>query len=74
MDREGVVQWPWKFAQDPSGHLWIAFDYTGSEVLIGRYDPRDQHLAFINVGKDDEGVVQQRDAACAELTRGVGSG
>ena len=26
--------------------------------LIGRYDPRDQHLAWINVGKGDEGVVQ----------------
>ena len=51
-------QWPWKFAQDPSGHLWIAFNYTGSEVLIGRYDPQDQHLAFINAGKGDEGVAQ----------------
>ena len=50
-------QWPWKFAQDPSGHLWISFHYTGTEVLIGRYDPRDQHLACINVGKGDEGVV-----------------
>ncbi|MYC72857.1 MAG: AAA domain-containing protein [Gemmatimonadetes bacterium] len=55
---EGVSQWPWKFAQDPSGHLWISFHYTGSEVLIGRYDPQDQHLAFINVGKGDEGMVQ----------------
>ena len=51
-------QWPWKFAQDPSGHLWISFHYMGTEVLIGRYDPRDQHLACINVGKGDEGVVQ----------------
>ena len=50
-------QWPWKFAQDPSGHLWISFHYTGTEVLIGRYDPRDQHLECINVGKGDEGVV-----------------
>ena len=55
---EGASQWPWKFAQDPSGHLWISFHYTGSEVLIGRYDPQDQHLACINVGKGDEGVVQ----------------
>ena len=52
-----VNQWPWKFAQDPSGHLWISFHYTGTEVLIGRYDPRDQHLECINVGKGDEGVV-----------------
>ncbi len=51
-------QWPWKFTQDSSGHLWIAFNYTGSEVLIGRYDPQDQHLAFINAGKGDEGVAQ----------------
>ena len=50
-------QWPWKFAQDSSGHLWITFHYTGTGVLIGRYDPRDQHLACINVGKGDEGVV-----------------
>ena len=53
-----AVQWPWKFAQDPAGHLWIAFGYSGSEVLIGCYDPRDQHLACINVGKGDEGVAQ----------------
>ena len=51
-------QWPWKFAQDPSGHLWIAFHYMGSEVLIGRYDPQDRRLVFINVGVGDEGVVQ----------------
>ena len=51
-------QWPWKFAQDPSGHLWISLHYTGTEVLIGCYDPQDQHLEFINVGKGDEGVVQ----------------
>ena len=54
---EEVSQWPWKFAQDPAGYLWISFHYTGTEVLIGRYDPRDQHLACINVGKGDEGVV-----------------
>ena len=55
---EGAGQWPWKFAQDPFGHLWISFHYTGTEVLIGRYDPQDQHFEFINVGKGDEGVVQ----------------
>ena len=52
-----VSQWPWKFAQDPSGHLWISFHYTGSEVLIGRYDPRNQQVECINVGKGDEGGV-----------------
>ena len=51
-------QWPWKFAQDSSGHLWIGFHYTGTEILIGRYNPRDQHLTFINVGKGDEGGVE----------------
>ena len=55
---EGAGQWPWKFAQDPSGHLWISFHYTSSEVLIGRYDPQDQQLAFVDVGKGDEGVVE----------------
>ena len=55
---EGVGQWPWKFAQDSFGHLWIAFHYMSSEVLIGRYDPRDQHFVCINVGKGDEGGVQ----------------
>ena len=50
-------QWPWKFAQDPSSYLWISFHYTDTEVLIGRYDPRDQQAACINVGKGDEGVV-----------------
>ena len=52
------IKWPWKFAQDSSGHLWIAFSYSGSEVLIGRYDPQAQRLEFINVGKKDEGVAQ----------------
>ena len=52
-----VSQWPWRFAQDPSGYLWISFHYTGTEVLIGRYDPQDQQLVCINVGKGDEGVV-----------------
>ncbi|MCY3792168.1 MAG: hypothetical protein OXH63_25600, partial [Gemmatimonadetes bacterium] len=30
----------------------------GSKVLIGRYDPRDQQVACINVGKGNEGVAQ----------------
>ena len=55
---EGAGQWPWKFAQDPSGHLWISFHYTGRGVLIGCYDPQNQHLAFINVSMGDEEVVQ----------------
>ena len=42
--------------------LWLfvdfAFGYSGSEVLISRYDPQDQHLACLNVGKGDEGMAQ----------------
>ena len=53
-----AVQWPWKFAQDPSGHLWIAFRYTGTEVLIGRYDPKDEQFAFINVGNGTDRAAQ----------------
>ena len=49
---------PWNFAQDPSGHLWIAFRYTGSEVLIGRYDPHNEQFALINVAIGDEGEVK----------------
>ena len=54
-----TIQWTWKFAQDPSGHLWIAFMYTGTEALIGRYDPREERFAFIKVSNEDEGAVQQ---------------
>ena len=53
-----TIQWPWKFAQDSSGHLWIAFRYTGSEVLIGCYDPRDEQFAFINVGNRVDRAAQ----------------
>ena len=54
-----TIQWTWKFAQDPSGHLWIAFMYTGTEALIGRYDPREERFTLINVSNEDEGAVQQ---------------
>ena len=54
-----TIQWTWKFAQDPSGHLWIAFMYTGTEALIGRYDSRKEQFALINVSNEDEGAVQQ---------------
>ena len=56
-DRPGQWEWAWKFAQDPSGYLWIALGYVGSETLIGRYDPQNQHLACLNLGKGDEGPV-----------------
>ncbi len=53
-----AIQEPWKFAQDPSGHLWIAFRYTGSEVLIGRYNPQNEQFALVNVAIGDGGGVQ----------------
>ena len=52
------IQWPWKFAQDSSGHLWIAFHYTGSEALIGRYDSQNEQFTFINVGNKAERAAQ----------------
>ena len=56
---ESEVLWPWKFAQDASGHLWIAFHYTGREALIGCYDARVERLSFIDVGHKAERTVQQ---------------
>ena len=53
-----AVQWPWKLAQDSSGHLWIAFRYTGNEALIGCYHPHDDQFAFINVGDGAERAAQ----------------
>ena len=53
-----AVQWPWKLAQDSSGHLWIAFRYTGNEALIGCYHPHDEQFAFINVGDGAERAAQ----------------
>ena len=53
-----TVQWPWKFAQDSSGHLWIAFHYVGSEALIGRYDSHNEQFTFINVGNKAERAAQ----------------
>ena len=47
--------WAWKFAEDASGHLWIAFHYIGNEAVIGRYDPQHQQLELIDVGTELEG-------------------
>ncbi|MDE2814209.1 MAG: hypothetical protein OXM01_14350, partial [Gemmatimonadota bacterium] len=52
----GAMQWPWKFAQDASGLLWIAFRYVGTEAVIGRYDPDSQQLDFINADASIEGM------------------
>ncbi|MYC71629.1 MAG: AAA domain-containing protein [Gemmatimonadetes bacterium] len=52
----GAMQWPWKFAQDTSGLLWIAFRYVGTEAVIGRYDPDSQQLDFIKADAAIEGT------------------
>ena len=52
----GAMQWPWKFAQDASGLLWIAFRYVGTEAVIGRYDPDSQQLDLIKADAAIEGT------------------
>ena len=52
----GAMQWPWKFAQDASGPLWIAFRYVGTEAVIGRYDPDSQQLDLIYADAAIEGT------------------
>lgn len=54
-----AVRWPWKFAQDPSGPLWIAFHHESNEALIGRYDPHTEQFAYIQVDGQAERAVQQ---------------
>ena len=68
-----AIQVPWKFAQDSSGHLWIAFRYTGSEVLVGRYNPQNEQFALINVAIGGEGGCRTGRGTCG-LTSGAGSG
>ncbi len=53
-----AVRWPWKFAEGPSGHLWIAFLYMNPETFIGRYDARDEQFAFIHVDCEAERAAQ----------------
>ena len=54
------LQWPWNFAQDAAGNLWIAFRYVGTEVVVGRYDPASQQFELIRADDGAEGaeVVQ----------------
>ena len=54
------LQWPWNFAQDAAGNLWIAFRYVGTEVVVGRYDPASKQFELIRVDDGAEGaeVVQ----------------
>ena len=54
--KNGAMQWPWKFAQDASGPLWIAFRYVGTEAVIGRYDPDSQQLDLIKADAAIEGT------------------
>ena len=55
-----ALQWPWNFAQDAAGNLWIAFRYVGTEVIVGRYDPASQQFESIRADEGAEGaeVVQ----------------
>ncbi len=59
MDIGDEAQWPWKFAQDAAGCLWIAFHYTGRDSFIGCYDARSEQLAFVDVGHKAERTMQQ---------------
>ena len=56
----GAGHWTWKFAEDAAGYLWIAFQYIGSEAVIGRYDPQQQQFELIDVGTElERGEVVQ---------------
>ena len=50
----GKGHWTWKFAGDVAGYLWIAFQYIGSEAVIGRYNPQQQRFDLIDVGSELE--------------------
>ena len=52
------LQWPWNFAQDTAGNLWIGFRYVGTEVIVGRYDPMSKQFEIIrNDGAEGAEVV-----------------
>ncbi len=50
----GAHHWAWKLARDPSGHLWIASRHRSGEAVVGRYDPRSEHLDFVEVRDPSE--------------------
>ena len=50
---KGAMQWPWKFALDAAGRLWIAFRYQRTDAVVGRYDPGRGRLELV---KADSGV------------------
>ena len=55
-------QWAWKFAQDASGHLWIAF-HRKTNASIGRYDPLCQRLNLIDLRAELAGAQIARYGA-----------
>ena len=61
----GAHNWAWSLARDASGHLWIASRHRNGEAVVGRYDPRSEHLDFVDVGVPAEaapvGGRQARD-------------
>ena len=59
MDTGDKAQWPWKFAPDAAGCLWIAFHYMGRDAFIGCYDAPAEQFAFLDVGHKAERAVQQ---------------
>ncbi len=59
MNTGDKARWPWKFAQDAAGCLWVAFHYTGRDAFIGCYDARIEQFAFMDVGHKAERAVQQ---------------
>ena len=50
------LQWPWNFAQDAAGNLWIGFRYVGTEVVVGRYDPASRQFEIIRADDGAEGA------------------
>ena len=53
----------------------LAFRYTGSEVLIGRYNPHERAvLQFINAAIGDRGEACRTGRGTCGLTRGAGCG
>ena len=59
MDTGDKAEWPWKFAPDASGCLWVAFHYTGRDAFIGCYDARAEQFTLMDVGHKAERAVQQ---------------
>ena len=50
----GAHNWAWKLAEDASGLLWIASNHRNKDAVVGRYDPRRQHLDMVKVSAPSE--------------------